>query len=247
MVRAMPARGATCTILLLSSVGWSQAAPSPAAPTSPPAPPGYAPPPNAPPGYAPPPPPGYAPSGYAPPPPGVREPIPPPPAPEEPHHAVSLTLSPLHLLLPVVELTAEARVHRMMGISGIVGIGSVKIEYQGTPPPGLQDRASVYELGAQYNVYVLGSFEQGMQLGLELLYLHANVEAASVSGAGSGLAVGPLIGYKIITSVGFTFMGQLGVEFVAIKAKAQDTSGNSASDQGKATIPLLNLNVGWSF
>jgi hypothetical protein len=135
----------------------------------------------------------------------------------------------------------------MMGISGIVGIGSVKIPYEGTPAPGLPERASVYELGGQYNVYVLGSFDQGMQLGVEVLYLHANVDAASVSGAGSGLAVGPLAGYKIITSGGFTFVGQLGVEFLAIKAKAADTAGNSASGQDKATIPLLNLNIGWSF
>jgi len=34
---------------------------------------------------------------------------------------------------------------------------------------------------------------------------------------------------------------------LAVKGEAQDNSGQSASATQKATIPLLNLNIGWSF
>ena len=51
--------------------------------------------------------------------------------------------------------------------------------------------------------------------------------------------MGSFLGYKIATDVGFTFDGQLGVEHVS----AQADNGQS----NKTWIPLLNLNIGWSF
>jgi hypothetical protein len=68
-----------------------------------------------------------------------------------------------------------------------------------------------------------------------------------VNATGEGLAVGPMVGYKLITSGGFTFVVQGGAEYVAIAAQANDTNGNSAQDSEKRWIPLLNLNIGWSF
>jgi len=160
---------------------------------------------------------------------------------------VSVAFSPLHLTLPIVELTGEVRLHKLMSIAAIAGYGSVKLDYSGTPPSGAPDRATVYEIGGQYRFYPIGGFDNGLQLGLEALYIHAGVENATASGVASGFAVGPFAGYKIITPVGFTFDGQLGVEFITGKAQAQNTSGQSASTSGKTTIPLLNLNIGWSF
>jgi hypothetical protein len=237
--------------LSLTSVAWAQAAPTAPGPTAQPPgatpPPQAAPPPQPPPAY---PPPAYPPPNYPPPqqvPPGYGPPpYPAPMAPPEPppEHDVSLTFSPLHLFLPVLEVTGEFRIHKIMGIAAIGGIGSISIENAG---PDVPSHAAVYELGGQYRVYPIGSFEHGMQLGVEALYLHVSVENATVSGFGSGLALGPFVGYKIITSVGFTFDAQLGVEFLAVKAQVQDNGGQTASATDKATIPLLNLNIGWSF
>ncbi len=167
-----------------------------------------------------------------------------PPEPPRPQHDVSLTFSPLHLLLPVVEVTGEIRLDKIMSVAAIAGFGSVSID---NAQPDLPSHASVYEFGGHYRFYPIGSFEHGMQLGVEVLYLHVSAETASVSGFGTGLAVGPFAGYKIIASGGFTFDAQLGVEFLAVKAEAQDSGGQSASATQKATIPLLNLNIGWSF
>jgi hypothetical protein len=68
-----------------------------------------------------------------------------------------------------------------------------------------------------------------------------------VTGVGEGFAVGPLVGYKLVTSGGFTFLAQGGIEYVAVRAEASNTSGSSASKSDSRLIPLLNLNLGWSF
>lgn len=175
------------------------------------------------------------PAGY--PPPGVYAPpgwvAPPPPA-EHPRRVFSLTISPIHLLLPVVELTAEARVHDKVGVAVIAGAG----KYSDPDVSGIS--ATVFEAGGQVRFYVVGDFRHGMQLGGELLYLHLYDDRIAISG--EGLAVGPFIGYKIMVDAGFTFDAQVGFEHISARA---DGSGSTAND--KSFIPLLNLNVGWSF
>ena len=56
------------------------------------------------------------------------------------------------------------------------------------------------------------------------------------------VAVGPFLGYKVMSDAGFTFDRQLGFEHLSVQASAQ---GETAS--GKDMIVLLNLNIGWSF
>ena len=89
-------------------------------------------------------------------------------------------------------------------------------------------------------VYVIGDFRHGMQLGGEVLYLHLNDDRLSATG--EGLAVGPFLGYKIMIDAGFTFDAQLGFEHVSARANSGTSTAND-----KSIIPLLNLNVGWSF
>jgi len=156
-----------------------------------------------------------------------------------PHRVFSLTISPLHLFLPVVELTGEYRALDKLGFALIAGAGKYKYSsYLSNVSAG------VFEVGGQLRYYVVGDFRHGMQLGAEVLYLHLTDHQVTV--AGEGVAMGPFAGYKIITSIGFTFEGQLGVEYVAARAWARN-GAVTASDTDDAWIPLLNLNVGWSF
>ena len=212
--------------LLSSSRAFAQNAPPPA---------NYPPPPQA---NEPPPPGAYPPPGY--PPPGVYAPptmVPqPPPPPEHPRHVFSLTISPIHLFLPVVELTGEARVHDKIGVALVGGAGKY------TDPNNSSLSASVWEAGGQVRAYVVGDFRHGMQLGGEVLYLH--LDSTTLAATGEGLAIGPFLGYKIATDVGFTFDAQLGFEHISSRAKS--TTGPEMAS-GKSFIPLLNLNVGWSF
>jgi hypothetical protein len=185
-----------------------------------------------PPAANPPPPNSYPPpTNYAPPPPGW---VPaPPPEPPHPRRVFSLTISPIHLLLPVVELTGEARVHDQVGLAFIGGVGRYTDKNLGVS-------ASVYEAGGQLRFYVLGDFRHGMQVGAEALYLH--LSDPNLSATGEGLAAGPFLGYKVMTDAGFTFDTQLGFEHLFVRG----ASGSSTSS-GETNIVLLNANIGWSF
>jgi hypothetical protein len=216
-------------------------APSPApAPPSAPAYP-YAPPPY-PPGY---PPPGYAAPGYPPPgypPPGYPPPRYEPPEPPPPETTFSLTISPLHLLLPVLELTGELRLGSQAGLAVIAGGGKVTVREAGGPSVTF----TALEGGGQLRYYVTGSFRRGLHVGAEILYMHVNGALQDVTGVASGLAMGPLVGWKTTSYAGFTFEVQGGMEVVTLGASVSDSSGGS-STSSVDYIPLLNLNIGWSF
>jgi hypothetical protein len=161
-----------------------------------------------------------------------------------PRRTVSITISPIHLTLPVLELTGEFRVLDKLGLAVVVGGGKVTPDgLLGLPPP---PAIPVWEAGVQARYYVLGDFRHGMQVGGELMYLHASAEQGTASAVAHGVSVGPFLGYKVMADIGFTFDCQLGYQFMGVGASGTDgqtSSSQSSSDSGV----LLNLNVGWSF
>lgn len=170
---------------------------------------------------------------------------------ETPHRRASITMSPIHLLMPIVEVTGEVAVNDKIGVAGIFGYGSVPLKTTstiGTRTTEQTDHLSAWEVGGHFNYYVVGSFDHGMQLGVEALYLKVETSDSNYqsAAAANGFAIGPYAGYKIITNVGFTFEANLGVQYVAARAKAS-SGGSTATAEDKTVIPLLNLNVGWSF
>jgi hypothetical protein len=158
----------------------------------------------------------------------MAQPAPLPPPADGPR--VSLTISPIHLLFPMLEVTAELRVQDRLGLALIGGLGHVL---------GVR----VQELGAQARWYVTGHFARGLHLGVEALYLRADLADLSTTVSGEGLSVGPFVGYKLGWPSGFTLDGQAGVALVAARAR----SSGSTSSGGRTTLPLLNLNLGWTF
>ncbi len=159
---------------------------------------------------------------------------------------VSVTFSPLHLISPIFELQVEGRVVPHFGIALIGGIGSIKSE---PTVSGLDEhKFSALELGGQLIGYPLQPFES-LQLGAELMYIHIATETfqgQEIKANAGGLALGPLVGYKLLTKIGFTFFVQGGFQYVAV-TDAPDDTGASASAKRSAFVPLLNLNIGWSF
>jgi len=128
-------------------------------------------------------------------------------------------------------------------------VGSVPVQTTTVTPTSKTEnteRLSAWEVGGHFNYYVVGNFDHGMQLGVEALYLKVSTEGSSYqsAAAATGFAVGPYVGYKVIADVGFTFEGNLGFEYVA--ARAESSTGTSTAE-AKKVIPLLNLNIGWSF
>src|SRR5687768_4310361 len=71
-------------------------------------------------------------------------------------HRFSLTMSPVHLALPVVELTGEFRLLDKLGVAAVAGAGNSSGIFVG-------------EAGAQIRYYLIGTFIHGMQVGGEIL------------------------------------------------------------------------------
>lgn len=144
--------------------------------------------------------------------------------------------------MPALEITAEVRLTNHLGLAAIGGIGSVR-------PPDQSTRFAVQELGGQLVYYPLENFDS-LVLGGEVLWLHVSgsVDNDNVKGVGAGTALGPLVGYKWISSAGFTLFAQAGVEHVWMQADATSTTtGQSDHSEKTEWIPLLNFNIGWSF
>ena len=165
-----------------------------------------------------------------------------PPEAPPPMPTVSLTFSPLHLLLPVLELTGELRLGTQGGVALIAGGGWIT----DTASDGTKVTFWVYEVGSQLRYYVTGNFRRGLHIGAEILYLHVNGSLDNVTGVAQGLALGPFFGWKTVSHAGFTFEVQGGVEIVTAGTQVTDSSGGSTSSDVEY-VPLLNLNIGWSF
>ena len=150
--------------------------------------------------------------------------------------SVAITVSPLHVFVPMAELTVEARVAEKVGIAVIAGAGTFH-------EPDTNQRVSLFEGGASARYYVTGSFRSGLQLGAEALYVHGATDAMTVDIKAAGLALSPFAGYKWTHASGFTLEGELGASFMVARAKAATGQMAEKSKVG----PLLNLQVGYSF
>ncbi len=172
------------------------------------------------------------------------------PEPQGATKMMSATFSPIHLLIPVLEVTGEMKLDDSMGAALILGYGQFTSTLQdGAGNVIREEQYAGYELGAQFRYYAVGDFDHGMQVGAEMLYVYIARDANdSIAASGEGLAAGPFVGYKFAASFGLTFEAQLGFEYYLVQAEAEETTtGQTASAEDRAFIPLLNLNVGWSF
>ena len=136
---------------------------------------------------------------------------------EDEDRKVSITLSPLHLTVPLVELTGEFKVDDKVGLAAIGGVGS-------------SAGVALWELGGQARYYFLGDFADGLLVGAEVLYAKASLGGASAN----GLSPGVMAGGK--TTFGFGMV----VEAQAGGAWFQSGGGGNVG-------LLLNVNLGWSF
>ncbi len=153
----------------------------------------------------------------------------------------TLSISPAHLLLPMLEATAELEALPGFGLAAVGGLGRF----------GDDDESYLaYEAGLQARYYLIGDFTKGLQLGAEALWMgvRGGEEGSSVVAVGSGLQVGPFLGYKIVAGPGFTFELQVGAQYLLVEMEARDSSdGTSASAADNELILLLNLGLGWTF
>ncbi|MFT4976662.1 MAG: hypothetical protein ACI8S6_002567 [Myxococcota bacterium] len=147
---------------------------------------------------------------------------------------VAVTASPIHLTIPLLEVTGEVKLAPKISAALIAGYGI---------PDGTD---SVIELGAQGRYYVLGDFRSGLQLGAEAIYLRVSASDSGVTATGSGATFGPFVGGKWTADIGFTVDGQVGVQWSGISASATDGETTASASESDMS-PLININLGWSF
>ena len=148
--------------------------------------------------------------------------------------SVTFSMSPLHLIFPFIEGEVEFKPTKHVGVGLILGSGKIHDEANTVS-------ASAYELGGQLNYYVISPFS-GLHLGVEAIYMHADNVMQYATLAGEGTSFGGYVGYKVQTALGFAFVAQGGVQYLAVKAHSSTQMAEDAK-----IAPLLNLNVGWSF
>lgn len=135
----------------------------------------------------------------------------------------SLMAAPLLIFIP--ELTGEFRVGESFAIAGSVGAGSYLDGSGGIAVAGLQ---AIY--------YAVGSFNHGMQLGPHVLFSSSSDKRSEApADIEDTISVGAVVGYKLVTRVGFTVNAQLSV------LAYDDGEG------GVALGPLPNVKLGWTF
>lgn len=157
-------------------------------------------------------------------------------------HTVALSVSPIHLIFPMLEAQAEFYLNDYVSLSLIGGIGQVTVEVNGE-----NGAFTVYEIGGQIRGYFYGGTEEGAYGAGEFLHIQIDGEVDGVTGLGAGTAIGPLIGYKWTWDNFFLDLNG-GVLITIISAEAEDArTGEQASDEQSQFIPTLNFNLGWSF
>jgi len=175
----------------------------------------------------------------------MMQPPPETPAPEpETGHRITVLFAPLRLVIPLVEFTAEYRVADKIGVSVTLGAGTREVSGAGTNVTGTE-----LEGGLQGRYYVVGDFDHGMELGAELLeeYVKFDDVPAGLAVAAGGLTLGAFIGYKIATRIGFTFEAQVGARYLVVEPAVQGDTTLGSPPIDEKWLPLLHLNVGWSF
>jgi len=175
--------------------------------------------------------------------PSVAAAVPVAPPPPPPERAIAVTISPLHLLSPIVELTGEYRVGPKLGVAATLGAGSVTAKDGG----GTEHRFTVGELGGSARYYVTGSFARGLQVGGELMYLLVKLDdpMTTVRATGDGLSVSPFIGYKWTGVGGFTASEPLPGSFAmsSLASFSSCLAASSSLSSCASTSPLTSSPV----
>ncbi|MGC4086775.1 MAG: hypothetical protein QM756_02540 [Polyangiaceae bacterium] len=130
--------------------------------------------------------------------------------------------------------------------SVIGGLGSFKASAVNPTYP--DDRFFVQELGAQLVGYPLRDFSS-LQLGGQVMWVHLSAneyDGRKIEANAGGVSIGPFVGYKHISRLGFTTMVQGGFQYMVARASVTDsgTTGRAETDEFGL---LLNLKFGWSF
>jgi hypothetical protein len=138
----------------------------------------------------------------------------------------SLTISPLHLLSPQLQVTGEARLGSKVGASVTLGAGNISEE---------EETYGIWEAEGQLRYYVWGNFSQGLMIGADVGLVDVDGQLESAMETLVGNRAGGFLGFKKVFTRGFTAEVQLGPVHVWGEDDVQEWQ------------TLHTLRVGWSF
>ena len=152
--------------------------------------------------------------------------------------------APIRLVVPLVEITGELRVRDHLGAVLILGGGKRDLESNGMTISGTE-----LEVGAQLRYYPMHAFS-GLHVGGEVLDEYVRFEEPLPPGvvgvAAGGVTAGAFAGYKMLRASGFTFEAQAGARYLVIDPPFTGMIP-AMPPSGSRWLPVLHLNVGWSF
>ena len=162
--------------------------------------------------------------------------------PEPRGETVTVTVSPVHLVLPVVEAQIEYYASELISVAILGGGGTITTELS----DGESVTFDVLEVGGQARAYFYGSSEGGAHAGVEVMYVKLDGDVDGVTGVGSGLAGGAIAGYKWVFGPGFVLDLNGGIGFGRVDAEATDGDETETKSETQA-LPIININIGWAF
>jgi hypothetical protein len=154
---------------------------------------------------------------------------------EEAPTKVTVGVYPLDLLGPMFVGGFELR--------GPGHLSGALIGGYGTPPyVSALDKKKFYEIAGQLRYYAGGSFDGGIHVGAEVMWL-GGPTSVDATAAGANLSVGGFVGFKYVLRAGLTIDSQLGIRGVVKHQKLDDGVEKTGND----TQLLTRFLIGWTF
>lgn len=150
-------------------------------------------------------------------------------APERHPHALNLTFSPLHFFGPMFEAQIEVYLGETFSLAALGGVGTLPAAEDG-------EALSSWDAGGAIRAYFHGWPQEGGYASVEAVHLQVNGDIDFSQGAGPGLGVGPLMGYKAVWPEGAVVDLAGGPIWIVAFRKGD-----------KRLYANFNLNMGWAF
>ncbi len=156
-------------------------------------------------------------------------------------HKVSFTVDGAALTADIVHLQGEFQISNSLSGGLVFGVGNVA---------GHSDSSySMLLVGAQVHYYALGDFNEGLQIGAQVLFSTTDFRAKNTLLYENGrvLSIIPYAGYKLATESGFTLNLQAGVGAATPVYIPASAVGSGKNTEYKWHVsPRIHFNVGWS-
>lgn len=164
---------------------------------------------------------------------------------------LTVLFDPMLLFWPLGQLTAELKIHPMIGVAAIAGYGQYTSERSSVGLNSAEVTQPVLRLGGQVNAYLWGSFATGSHLGVEAIYQRVSDGDDGITKASDSTQLGLYGGYKythmLSPTIGLTGLLQAGYTFEVQSSRGVTSTNVTVTRFGLPSDTLLNLKLGVTF